>query len=77
MAKKKYYLTELHRMLIQEKNEKLQHAIVRLEHRKEEFKKAVQLIANELKIPDKEIWELSEDFKYFEKVKSKKNDDSS
>lgn len=69
----KYFLTEIQKLLIVEKTEKLQLALMTVEKRKQEFSIVVKLCAAELKIPDKNNWELNEGFEYFLKKKALKN----
>ena len=71
----KRFLTEIQKMLLMEKSEKLQLALGRVEQRKTEMSMVVTLCARELKIPDEETWILSDKLDYFLKQEEPKKND--
>ena len=71
----KRFLTEIQKMLLMEKSEKLQLALGRVEQRKTEMSIVVTLCSRELKIPDEETWILSDKLDYFLKQEEPKKND--
>ena len=71
----KRFLTEIQKMLLMEKSEKLQLALGRVEQRKAEMSIVVTLCARELGIPDEEVWTLSDKLDYFLKQEEPKKND--
>lgn len=68
----KRFLTEIQKLLLMEKSEKLQLALATVEQRRQEFSRVVTLCSRELGIPDEEDWTLSENLEYFLKKNGSK-----